>query len=53
MHGVFMVNWDEVNETGICTNDKDRDDARFVCQHLGIPFHETNFVKEYWNDVFW
>ncbi len=52
VHGVFMVNWDKINETGACTTDQDREDARFVCQHLRIPFHEVSFVQDYWNDVF-
>ncbi|CAH1783546.1 unnamed protein product [Owenia fusiformis] len=50
--GVFMKNWDLLNEHGNCTLDKDRDDAIDVCGKLGIPFHEVSFVKEYWNDVF-
>ncbi|XP_062617718.1 mitochondrial tRNA-specific 2-thiouridylase 1-like isoform X1 [Saccostrea cucullata] len=50
--GLFMKNWDEKDESGQCSSDRDKDDAKFVCQHIGIPFHEVNFVKEYWNDVF-
>jgi tRNA-specific 2-thiouridylase len=50
--GVFMRNWDIANETGHCSADRDCEDAAFVCHHLGIPFHEVNFVREYWNDVF-
>lgn len=50
--GVFMKNWDLANETGHCTADYDCDDAQYVCKHLDIPFHEVNFVKEYWTEVF-
>jgi len=50
--GVFMRNWDIADETGICSIDRDAEDAAYICQHIGIPFHEVNFVKEYWNDVF-
>ena len=50
--GLFMVNWDRMNEIGICTADKDREDAQYICSHLNIPFNEVSFVKEYWNDVF-
>jgi len=50
--GVFMRNWDIADETGTCSVDKDAEDAAYVCQHIGIPFYEINFVKEYWNDVF-
>ena len=52
VHGLFMTNWDKTDETGVCTTDKDREDAQFVCDHLNIPFKEVSFVKEYWNDVF-
>ncbi|KAK4296636.1 hypothetical protein Pmani_030882 [Petrolisthes manimaculis] len=50
--GVFMRNWDERDEKGHCTADIEAEDAEWVCNKLGIPFHEVNFVKEYWNDVF-
>ncbi|KAK3605821.1 hypothetical protein CHS0354_002453 [Potamilus streckersoni] len=50
--GLFMKNWDVTNERGVCTTDQDREDAKFVCDHLKIPFYEVNFVKEYWNHVF-
>ena len=47
-----MQNWDLVNETG-CTTEADKEDAAYVCHHLDIPFHQVNFVKEYWTNVFW
>ncbi len=50
--GLFMRNWDALDETGVCSADKDEEDARFVCDKLNIPFHQVNFVKEYWHDVF-
>ena len=50
--GVFMRNWDVTNETGHCSIDRDCEDAKYVCNHIGISFHEVNFVTEYWNDVF-
>ena len=50
--GLFMHNWDIADEQGKCQVDVDREDARMVCRHLKIPFHEVSFVKEYWNDVF-
>ncbi|KAL5014729.1 hypothetical protein ScPMuIL_008999 [Solemya velum] len=50
--GLFMKNWDIANEQGKCMVDDDRKDAEFVCKRIGIPFHEVNFVKEYWNEVF-
>ena len=48
-----MTNWDITNETGQCTIASDREHAQYVCEHLDIPFQEVNFVKEYWNEVFW
>lgn len=50
--GVFMKNWDSLDEQGVCAADKDCEDAYKVCQILDIPFHQVSYVKEYWNDVF-
>ncbi|XP_004478053.2 mitochondrial tRNA-specific 2-thiouridylase 1 isoform X2 [Dasypus novemcinctus] len=47
-----MKNWDSLNEQGVCTADKDCEDAYKVCKILDIPFHQVSYVKEYWNDVF-
>ncbi|XP_064605086.1 mitochondrial tRNA-specific 2-thiouridylase 1-like [Liolophura sinensis] len=52
VHGLYMRNWDVSDEAGRCTADQDVEDAKFVCRQLQIPFHDVNFVKEYWNDVF-
>ena len=52
VHGVFMRNWDELDETGICKADEERACAEWVCNKIGIPFTEINFVQNYWNDVF-
>jgi tRNA-specific 2-thiouridylase len=50
--GVFMKNWDEVDEEGICTADEDYEDVRRVCDQIGIRYYTVNFVKEYWDRVF-
>lgn len=50
--GVFMKNWDSLDESGVCNADKDCEDAYRVCQNLDIPFHQVSYVKEYWHDVF-
>ena len=47
-----MTNWDIKDEIHGCSIDSDREDAKYVCNHLKIPFLEANFVKEYWNKVF-
>lgn len=50
--GVFMKNWDSLDESGVCSSDKDCEDAFKVCQSLDIPFHQVSYVKEYWHEVF-
>lgn len=50
--GVFMKNWDDIEENGQCSGAKDELDAQKICQHIGVPFTTVNFVKEYWHDVF-
>ena len=50
--GVFMKNWDEVDEQGVCTADADYDDVRRVCDQVGIPYYTVNFEQEYWDRVF-
>ncbi|XP_007577867.1 mitochondrial tRNA-specific 2-thiouridylase 1 isoform X2 [Poecilia formosa] len=50
--GVFMKNWDSLDESGVCSTERDCDDAYRVCQTLDIPFHQVSYVKEYWHDVF-
>uniref|UniRef100_A0A3P8VYH6 Mitochondrial tRNA-specific 2-thiouridylase 1 n=1 Tax=Cynoglossus semilaevis TaxID=244447 RepID=A0A3P8VYH6_CYNSE len=50
--GVFMKNWDSLDEQGVCTTDKDCEDAYKVCKTLDIPFHQVSYVKEYWHEVF-
>lgn len=47
-----MKNWDALDEHGVCTADRDCEDAYRVCQILDMPFHQVSYVKEYWNDVF-
>lgn len=50
--GVFMKNWDALDERGVCAADRDCEDAYRVCRVLDLPFHQVSYVKEYWNDVF-
>ncbi|XP_059470893.1 mitochondrial tRNA-specific 2-thiouridylase 1 [Neocloeon triangulifer] len=52
VHGVFMKNWDGLEESGFCSGAKDAEDAEWVCKKLQIPFSHVNFVKDYWNSVF-
>lgn len=53
--GVHMQNWDAFEEsdgTQAECAERDTNDARRVCERLGIGFHEVSFVREYWQDVF-
>lgn len=49
---LFMKNWKETDEDGVCTSTEDSQDARMVADQLGIPFYTINFEKEYWDRVF-
>ena len=60
--GLFMRNWDSfadgemegapTTKEGICPQEVDYNDAKKVCDKLGIPLHRKDFVKEYWDYVF-
>ena len=50
--GVFMKNWEETDDGGVCTAEEDWNDVREVCQTIGIPYYAVNFAKEYWDRVF-
>lgn len=50
VHGLFMSNWDE--DDSYCTQAADFQDAREVCDRLGIPLHRVNFAAEYRQRVF-
>ena len=51
VQGLFMSNWDE-DEDGYCTAAQDYQDARSVCEQLGIPLHRVSFAGEYRERVF-
>jgi tRNA-uridine 2-sulfurtransferase len=50
--GMFMKNWEEKNENGICNAACDYEDVVKVCEQLEMPFYTVNFVNEYRNQVF-
>lgn len=50
--GVFMKNWDDTDEFGVCTATEDYQDVARVAQQIGIPYYSVNFEKEYWDKVF-
>ncbi len=60
--GLFMRNWDtslngdylgnpDLNNN-ICPQEQDYNDAKEVCNKIGIPLYRVDFVKEYWDYVF-
>ena len=60
--GLFMRNWDStINndflgkpnlDNNICPQEEDYNDAKAVCDKIGIPLYRVDFVKEYWDYVF-
>jgi len=50
--GVFMKNWDDIDEMGACTATEDYQDVARVADQIGIPYYSVNFEKEYWDRVF-
>ncbi len=62
VEGLFMRNWDSLmngdvlgnpnNESSICPQEQDYNDALKLCEILDIPLHRVDFIKEYWDYVF-
>jgi tRNA (5-methylaminomethyl-2-thiouridylate)-methyltransferase len=50
--GIFMKNWDDTDENGVCTATEDYDDVVRVSNQIGIPYYAVNFEKQYWDRVF-
>ena len=50
--GIFMKNWDDTDENGVCTATEDYKDVAAVADQIGIPYYSVNFEKEYWDRVF-
>jgi tRNA-uridine 2-sulfurtransferase len=60
--GLFMRNWDSnLNNdflgnpdlgSSICPQEQDYNDAKAVCDKIGIPLYRVDFIKEYWDFVF-
>lgn len=50
--GIFMKNWDDTDDFGVCTATEDYEDVIRVCNQLDIPYYAVNFEKEYWDHVF-
>lgn len=50
--GVFMKNWDETDDNGVCTATQDYQDAKRIAEQIGVPFYSVSFAKEYYDRVF-
>jgi tRNA-uridine 2-sulfurtransferase len=50
VQGLFMSNWED--DDGYCTAAADFQDARRVCETLGIPLHRVSFAEQYRQQVF-
>lgn len=50
--GLFMKNWEETDENGVCRSAHDYEDVKKVCAQIDIPYYSFNFSQEYWDQVF-
>lgn len=50
--GLFMKNWEEEDENGACSAEKEYADVIRVAEQLDIPYYTVNFTKEYRERVF-
>lgn len=50
--GVFMKNWEEEDDSGVCTAAEDYAYVQSVASQMGIPYYTVNFCKEYRERVF-
>lgn len=50
--GLFMKNWEEKDENGVCVSAQDYEDVARVCEKIDIPYYAVEFVQEYWDEVF-
>jgi tRNA-specific 2-thiouridylase len=50
VEALHMTNWED--DDGYCSAAEDLQDARRVCERLGIPLHHVNFAKQYRERVF-
>lgn len=50
VQALHMTNWED--DDGYCTAADDLQDARNICEQLGITLHHVNFAREYRERVF-
>ena len=44
---LFMKNWDENNDSGVCTADEDQKDVIRIASLLNIPYYTVNYAQKY------
>ena len=50
--GLFMLNWEETQDDGVCSAVADYEDVKRVCNVLDIPYYTVNFSRDYMDRVF-
>ena len=50
VEALHMTNWED--DDGYCTAADDLQDARSICEQLGITLHHANFARQYREQVF-
>ena len=50
VQALHMTNWED--DEGYCTAAEDLQDARRICEQLGITLHHVNFSRQYRDQVF-
>ena len=51
--GIFMKNWDDTDENGVCTATEDYKDVAAVADQIGIPYYSVkNIGTVYLNTSF-
>ena len=52
VHGMYMRNWDEIEENGVCTSEAEWAHVQDICARMKLSCSRVDFVREYWHDVF-
>jgi len=50
--GLFMKNWEELDDSGVCQAAKDYEDVIKVCEKIDIPYYSVEFINQYRGEVF-
>ncbi len=50
--GIFMKNWEELDEHGVCKASLEFKDVVSVCEKFNIPYYSVDFIDEYRENVF-